>query len=468
MKYQPHKYQDHGYKHIIDNKECGLFLDMGLGKTVITLTAINELIYRECEISRALVVAPKNVTKTVWKQEAAKWDHLKHMRISIVWGTEKERLSALREEADVYVINRENLVWLIQRFQGKFPFGMVVLDELSSFKNPASKRFKAMKIIRPRVKRIVGLTGTPAPNGLIDLWAQVYLLDQGERLEKTISGYRERYFAAEKQEGYVVYSYRLRKDAEKTIYNKIGDICISMKAEDYLDLPPLIENDIILDLEDSVKNQYDKFEEDSVLELMNEPEITALNAAALTNKLLQFANGAIYHEDRSWTELHKSKLDALDEIIEEAQGQNVMVFYGYKHDLERIKKRFPQARTLKTPKDVEDWNLGKIPLLVLHPASAGHGLNLQDGGHIMVWFGLNWSLELYQQARARLMRQGQKLSVIMHRIICRGTMDEDVVSALSRKEQGQNALMEAIKVRVDRYKTKYKRPTVPINTPEMR
>lgn len=449
--YKAHNYQDHSYQHILDNNHCGLFLDMGLGKTVITLTAINQLIYREAEVNRALIIAPKHVTRNVWKQEAQKWDHLKHLRVSIVWGTVAQRIKALRVKADVYVINRENVVWLVNLFQSRLPFDMLVIDELSSFKNHASKRFGALKLVRDQPKRIVGLTGTPAPNGLLDLWSQVYLLDKGERLEKNITGYRERYFRSEKVEGFVS-SYHLRKGSANTIYEKIKDICISMKAEDYLALPPVIFNDIWIDLDESVKRQYDKFEEEQVLQL-KEGEITALSAAALITKLLQFSNGAIYHPDRSFSELHSGKLEVLDDIIQEAQGENVMVFYSYRHDLIRIKAKYPYARELKTPQDIIDWNLGRIRLLVLHPASAGHGLNLQDGGHIMVWYGWIWSLELYLQAIARLARQGQLKSVIIHRLIARGTMDEEVRRVQALKLIGQNALMEATKALIQKYRT---------------
>lgn len=451
MKYIPYNYQNHAYQHVIDNTHSGLFLDMGLGKTVITLTVLNRLIYQDCEIDRALIIAPKHVTRTVWKQEAQKWDHLKHLKISIVWGTEKERIAALRTKSDIYVINRENIVWLVKLFQSKFPFPMVVIDELSSFKNSKTQRFKSLKLVLNYMKRVVGLTGTPAPNSLIDLWSQVFLLDKGERLEKTVTGYRERYFTL-KNPTEMYAGYRPRKGAEQIIYDKIADICISMKAKDYLDLPPVIHNNIFLQLDDEVFEQYEKFEEDSVMELIDgEIEVTAMNAAALTNKLLQFANGAIYHDGKNYTELHNTKLDALEEIIEEAQGNSVIVFYSYRHDLERIKKRFTYARSLKHPSDIEEWNAGKIPLLVLHPASAGHGLNLQAGGHIMIWYGMNWSLELYLQAIARLVRQGQTKSVIIHRLIMEGTMDIKVVRSLEQKEKGQDALMEAVKALVLKY-----------------
>lgn len=455
MKYVPYKYQEFAGEHIFDHPYAGLFLDMGLGKTVVTLTYLNRLIYQECEVEKALIIAPKHVTRSVWKQEAAKWDHLKHLKVSIVWGkNEKERIAALRTKADIYVINRENVVWLVNLFQSKFPFRTVVIDELSSFKSHKSQRFKALKLVRPQIRRLVGLTGTPAPNSLIDLWAPLYLLDEGVRLEKTISGYRERYFSL-KNPGDIYSGYKIRKCAEENIYEKIGDICISMKAKDYLDLPPLIENDIYLDLEDKMMDRYKQFEEECVMEILSKKgeleQIVAMTAAALSTKLLQYGNGAIYHEDKTYSILHDTKLDALSEIMEDSFGQPVLVFYSYKHDLERIKARFPKARMLKTPKDIDDWNEGKIELLLAHPASAGHGLNLQAGGNIMVWFGLTWSLELYQQAIARLFRQGQTKSIIMHRLIMRNTMDIEVVKSLARKEAGQDALMNAVRALVNKY-----------------
>jgi len=448
--YKPHHYQEFGFNHIIDNPFCGLFMDMGLGKTVVSLTAINRLIYQEAEVERVLVVGTKRIVRGVWKQEAQKWEHLKHLKVSIVWGTPAERIAALRTKADVYLINRENLVWLVNLFQSKFPFKVVIIDESSSFKSHKSQRFKALKMVRKYIERMVLLTGTPAPNGLIDLWAQLYLLDEGERLEHTLSGYRERYFTL-KNPGELFSGYRPRKGAEQSIYAKIEDICVSMKAKDYLELPKLIENDIQIVLDKHVQQQYDKFQEDCIMEIAN-TEITALNAAALNTKLMQFANGAIYHPDREFTVLHDSKLDALEEIIEEANGNSVFVAYSFQHDLKRIKKRFPHARMLNSPQDEEDWNNGKIELLVAHPASAGHGLNLQDGGHIIVWFGLTWNLEYYQQFIARLMRQGQKVPVIVHRLIAMGTIDEKAAISLLKKERNQDDLMEAIKALIDMYK----------------
>lgn len=458
MQYKPHGYQDHAFKHAIDNNFSGLFLDMGLGKTVITLTAINHLIYRDCAVERVLVVGTKRIIRNVWKQEAEKWDHLKHMKINIVWGSPQERINALREKADIYLINRENFVWLQGLFQSKFPFPMVVIDESSSFKSHSSHRFRAMKMVRDRIERLILLTGTPAPNGYMDLWSQIYLLDKGQRLEKTISGFRERYFV---RDGNSYFVYRLRREADKNIQERIGDICISMKAEDYLDVPPIIENDIYLSLPTNLSFQYELFEEEAVTEIADR-EITALNAAALNTKLMQFANGAIYHADKTFSVIHDEKLDALEEIINEAQGQPVMVAYAYRHDLIRIKERFKQARELHDKKDEDDWNANKIPLLVLHPASAGHGLNLQYGGaHIIVWFGLTWNLEHYLQLIARLKRQGQVNSVIVHRLVMLGTIDEKAAVALRKKDNMQGDLMDALKAIVTNVISRRKQKGLP-------
>lgn len=452
MIYKPYKYQEHAFQHMLDNPYSGVFMDMGLGKTVVSLTYLNRLIYQEAEYRRALIVGPKRVIKKVWPDEIHKWDHLKHLKYSIVWGSEKERIAALRKDSDIYLINRENIPWLCTLFQSKFPFPIVILDESSSFKSHKSQRFRAIKLARPYIDRLTLLSGTPAPNSLLDLWSQIYLLDEGERLEKNISGFRERYFA-QKNPGQLYSGYRIRKDAADAIHDRISDICISMKTEDYLDLPELIVNDIHLDLDDNVQELYDKFEEENIISLANQ-EITAVNAAALSNKLLQFSNGALYHPDKSYSVIHDIKLDALEEIVEESIGKPILLFYTYKHDEERIRKRFPFARKLNTNQDIEDWNNGKIPLLIAHPASASHGLNLQQGGHIIVWFGLTWSLELYAQAIKRLHRQGQLHTVIIHRLIADNTMDIDVVRALEHKMAGQDALMEAIKARVNMYKSR--------------
>lgn len=467
MKYKPYDYQLHATEHIIDNPGAGLFLDMGLGKTVTTLTAIDQLMNDRCEISRVLVIAPKKVAENTWSTECAKWDHLKHLRISLVLGSEKQRLMALRTKAEIYVINRENVVWLVNQYNHGFPFDLVVVDELSSFKSAKSARFKALRRVRPLIARVVGLTGTPAPNGLMDLWSQVYLLDQGERLEKTITAYRTKYFEPGDRNGQVVFNYRLKgkldKDErdvlgadyyEKKIYNRVADICISMKAEDYLKLPDRMERDRVINFPAPVREKYHDFERKQILALQDTEEITAVNAAALTGKLQQFANGAVYDDERNWHVVHDEKLDTLEEIVDVAGGNPVLVFYQFQHDLARINERLKayKPRKLDKPADVDAWNRGEITVALAHPASAGHGLNLQAGGHVIVWFGLPWSLELYQQANARLLRQGQEAAaVIIHRLIAAGTVDEDILAALDRKTNTQEALLAAVKARVKKY-----------------
>lgn len=449
MKYIPHDYQKYAADKIIQLPEVGLFLAMGLGKTVTTLTAIDELMYNLFDVARVLVIAPKRVAEDTWTTEAEKWDHLQHLKISRVLGSQKERIKALKENADIYVINRENAVWLVEQCKSSWPFDMVVIDELSSFKSNQAKRFKALKQVRPLVRRIVGLTGTPAPNGLIDLWPQLYLLDRGERLGITISGYRDRYFFPGKSNGYVVYSYELKPGAEEAIQKKISDICISMKAEDYLQMPELTVNDIPVRLSSEEMKAYRDLEKENLLELDGQ-EITALNAASVYNKLLQMANGAVYDNEGEPVELHDKKLEVLEEILDTANGQPVLVFYNFRHDYDRLMKKFRKyvPRTLRGQQDIKDWNSGRIHLLLAQPASMGHGLNLQAGGHIIVWYGLNWSLELYQQANARLYRQGQKHGVIIHRIIAKGTVDEEVIKRLESKDQRQESLMEAVKARI--------------------
>lgn len=454
MKFVPHSYQEYGIEKLISSPICGLLLDMGLGKTIITLTAIEDLIYNRLEINKVLVIAPLRVALMTWSSEIEKWDHLKHLRISKVLGTEKQRIAALKEDADIYVINRENTEWLVNLYGRAWPFDMVVIDELSSFKSSKARRFRALRKVRPLVKRIVGLTGTPTPNGLIDLWPQMYLLDRGERLGSTITGYREKYFIPGQknwQTG-VVYNYNLKEGAEKEIYERIGDICISMKAEDYLEVPELIEIPVEVELSDKDYKKYEQMETDLLLPLNEAQGIEAMTAAALSNKLLQLANGAVYDVDKKVHIIHDEKLAALEELIEAANGKPVIVYYNFKHDLSRIQERFKDARLLETEQDIRDWNEGKIPILLLHPASAGHGLNLQTGGNTIIWFGLNWSLELYQQANARLHRQGQKSIVSCYQIITKDTIDEDVIKALSRKAVGQEALLEAVKARIKKYK----------------
>lgn len=451
-----HEYQKAAVSHIIDHPAAGLFLDMGLGKTVSTLTAINRLMNVYMEVTKVLVIAPKRVAENTWTTECGKWDHLKGLRISRVLGTEKKRKAALKEDADIYVINRENVVWLVAQLKGWWPFDMIVIDELSSFKSNTATRFKALRKVRPMSARVVGLTGTPAPNGLIDLWPQMYLLDMGERLEKTITAYRSKYFKPGRTNGQVVFDYKPNSGSEDAIYSRISDICISMKARDYLDLPDLIEIPVEVSMSDRQMQQYEKFEEEQVLKLQDEGDISAVNAAALSNKLLQYANGAVYDADRNIHELHEAKLDALEEIVEAANGSPVLVFYSFRHDVARIMKRLKayHPKEIDGQEDIQAWNDGRIPVMLAHPASAGHGLNLQQGGHIMVWFGLPWSLELYQQANARLHRQGQSQPVRSYAIMTKGTMDADVKKALSGKTDRQDALMEAVKARIEKYRRK--------------
>lgn len=449
-----HEYQKAAVQHIIDHDAAGLFLDMGLGKTVSTLTAVNQLMNVYLEVKKVLVIAPKRVAEDTWTTECEKWEHLHGLRVSRVLGTEKKRKAALKADADIYVINRENVVWLVAQLKGWWPFDMIVIDELSSFKSNTAARFKALRQVRPMTSRVVGLTGTPTPNGLIDLWPQMYLLDMGERLEKTITAYRTKYFRPGRTNGQVVFDYKPNTGSEEAIYKKISDICISMKAEDYLDLPDMIEIPVEVSMNERQMKQYEKFEEEQVLKLQEEGDISAVNAAALSNKLLQYANGAIYDAERNIHELHEAKLDALEEIVEAANGSPVLVFYSFRHDVARILKRLKlyHPKEIGGQEDIQAWNEGKIPVMLAHPASAGHGLNLQKGGHIMVWFGLPWSLELYQQANARLHRQGQSQPVRNYIIMTKGTMDADVRKALSGKTDRQDALMEAVKARIEKWR----------------
>ena len=439
-----HEYQRYGVKFIIEHHISALFLDCGLGKTITTLTAIEELMYDKFEISKVLIIAPLRVAMTTWDGEMNKWEHMKSLRISKVLGSVAERDMALKSNADIYIINRENVEWLITNYN--FDFDMVVIDELSSFKSHQSKRFKALRKVRPRVKRIVGLTGTPAPNGLMDLWAEINILDMGERLGRYITRYRDEYFRPDKRNGMVIYSYKPLPDSEKRIYEKLSDICISMSAVDYLDMPERVDNIITVSMSDKEYRLYKKLERDMLLPFVD-GDIDAVNAAALSNKLLQMANGAAYDENGKVKRIHSRKLDALEDLIEAANGKPVLVYYSYKHDRDRIMERFP-AREIKTEQDIIDWNAGKIPVGIAHPASCGHGLNLQSGGSTIIWFGLTWSLELYQQANARLYRQGQKNTVIIHHIITKGTVDERVMVALESKDIGQAALMDAVRARI--------------------
>lgn len=453
MKYIPHDYQRYATEKILELPACGLFLEMGLGKTVSTLTAINELIYDRFEVSKVLVIAPKRVAEDTWTSEAEKWDHLHQLTFSKILGTAKQREEALKADADIYLINRENVVWLVERLQKCWPFDMIVVDELSSFKSNQAKRFKSLRVVRPLSRRFVGLTGTPAPNGLMDLWPQVYLMDRGERLGKTITGYRDRYFYPGKRNGFTVFSWEPKEGAQESIQEKISDICVSMKAEDYLKMPEQTINDIPIVMSPEEKSRYDELEREKLLELDGQ-EITALTAASVWGKLLQMANGAVYDNSGNPAVLHDRKLDALEEILDAACGHPVLVFYSFRHDYGRLMERFGKLkpRTLQSSNDIKEWNSGKIPLLLAQPASMGHGLNIQAGGHIIVWFGLNPSLELYQQANARLYRQGQKETVIIHRLITKGTIDEDVIRKLEAKDARQDDLMEAVKARIRKWK----------------
>lgn len=444
MRFTPYPYQQAAIEWVLERPAAGLFLGMGMGKTVCTLTAIDELIFNRLEAERVLVIAPLRVAQDTWAKECQKWDHLKHLRIARVIGTEAQRLAALKTKADIYVINRENVVWLTETLQG-WPFDMVVIDELSSFKSPAAKRFKALRRKLGGIRRIVGLTGTPAPNGLIDLWSQIYLLDKGERLGKTLTAYRNTYFRPDRMNGHIVYSYKLLPGSEEAIHGRLSDLCMSLKKEDYLHLPGQIYEDVILTPPPALLKKYKQFERDRIMEAIDsDGDIVALNAASLTGKLLQFANGAIYDTERSVHGIHDIKLDALEELIEAANGEPVLVFYAFQHDRDRILARI-DCRELKTSKDIDDWNAQKIPVAIAHPASVGHGLNLQDGGHIIIWYGLTWSLELYQQANERLNRPGQKNVCRIYHLILKGTHDERVLKMLKDKDADQSALIKALK-----------------------
>jgi SNF2 family DNA or RNA helicase len=447
MKYIAHSYQKRATQMILDRSHVGLFLDMGLGKTVITLTAVQELI-DDFQIFKVLVIAPKRVAEDTWSREHEKWDHLAGLKISKVLGSAKQRQAALKRKADIYVIGRDNVKWLCEELQGEWPFDTVVIDELSSFKNPQAVRFKCLRKVITRSERVIGLTGTPSPNGLMDLWAQIYLLDKGERLGRTLSAYREKYFRPAVKNGYIVYKWAAVPKAQKEIEEKLKDLCISMSADDYLDLPERIDNEIRVTLSQKEMKQYQTMEQEQLLTI-EENTVAALNAAAVMNKLLQMANGAVYDEERKVIRIHEKKLEALEEIAETTSSP-LLVFYSYKHDLNRIKEYFPEARELKTTEDIKAWNDGKITMLLAHPASIGYGLNLQDGGHVIVWYGMTWSLELYQQANARLHRQGQRQTVIVHHIIADGTADDQVMQALKRKDMGQAALLAALRERKEK------------------
>ena len=446
MKYAPHQYQEYATNFILSHPTSAIFLNCGLGKTIITMTAINELMYNSFEVGKVLVIGPLRVGN-VWREEIKKWDHINHLRISVAIGSESERLTAFRQSADIYYINRENVQWLIEKSGVPFDFDMVVIDELSSFKSGQAKRFKSLVKMRPRVKRIVGLTGTPSSNGLMDLWAEFRLLDMGERLGRYIGQYRRAYFVPDKRNGEIIYSYKPLPGAEEAIYKRIGDITISMKSADYLKMPKCVINEVPVWMEPHQKDLYDQLKQEMVISL-KESEINAANAAALSGKLLQMANGAVYDGMGEPFFIHDEKLNALEDLIEGANGKPVLIAYWYKHDLDRIKARF-DVREIKTDRDIADWNAGGIPVAVIHPASAGHGLNLQAGGSTLIWFGLTWSLELYQQTNARLWRQGQTETVVIHHIITRDTIDEDVMAALRKKERTQASLINAVKARLE-------------------
>ena len=447
MKYKPHEYQSYATEFILSHPISAVFLEMGLGKSVITLSAIFDLCLDSFLVCKVLVIAPLRVARDTWPAEINKWDHLKGLSYSVAVGTEKERIDALKKPSTLYIINRENVDWLVHKSGIPFHFDMVVIDELSSFKSYGAKRFKSLLKVRPSVKRIVGLTGTPSSNGLMDLWAEFRILDLGQRLGRYISHYRNTYFKPDKRNAQIIFSYKPLPGAEEEIYKQISDITISMKSTDYLKMPEYVSNEVFVTLSEKEWKVYSDFKEDMVANLGDE-EIDAVNAAVLSGKLLQMANGAVYDSENKAHVIHDKKLDALEDLIEGANGKPVLVAYWYKHDLERIKDRFP-VRQIQSSKDIEDWNNSKIPIAVIHPASAGHGLNLQSGGSNLIWFGLTWSLELYQQTNARLYRQGQTDTVIVHHIITKNTIDEDVLLALTKKEKTQDALIDAVKANLE-------------------
>ena len=441
-----HEYQKYSVNYILQNPIAALFLDCGLGKTLIALTAIFDLTLDSFLIRKVLVIAPLRVARDTWPAEIEKWEHLKGLKYAVAVGSEVQRKTALMKRAQIYIINRENVEWLISKSGIPFDFDMVVVDELSSFKSHQTKRFKSLMKVRPKVKRIVGLTGTPSSNGIMDLWAEFRLLDMGQRLGRFIGRYREDYFLPDKRNQQMIFSYKPKPGAEKAIYQRISDITISMKNTDYLKLPKLVMNEVDVKLSQKEMDCYKKLQEELVLSLKGK-EIDAVNAAALSSKLLQMANGAVYDENGAVVQIHDRKLDALEDLIEAATGKPVLVAYWFKHDIERILNRFP-AEKLDSIDSIKRWNAGEIPVALIHPASAGHGLNLQAGGCTLVWFGLTWSLELYQQTNARLWRQGQKDTVVIHHIITKDTIDEDVMRSLRRKNKTQTALIEAVKARI--------------------
>ena len=451
MIYEPYPYQQYCAARIVADAAVGLFLDMGLGKTVITLDAINTLRYGRWAVQRVLIIAPKKVAEGTWTKEAQKWEHLRHLRISAVLGSQQKRLRALATPADIYVINRDNVAWLVDYFKNAWPFDMVVLDESSSFKNSQSKRFKALKLVRSRINRLVELTGTPASNGLIDLWAQIFLLDGGARLGRTLGQYRERFFDPDKRSRTQIFSYTPKDGSMEYIQQAIGDICVSMKAEDYLNLPDRMFDDVPVVLDDKARKAYRQLERDLLLEL-DEGQITAASAGVLTGKLLQLCNGAVYDSEKRPLAIHNCKVEAFLEVLEQLNGQHCLVFYNFQHDRDRLLAALEplglRVRVYQSTADEDAWNAGEIDVLLAHPASCAYGLNLQNGGHHIVWFGLTWSLEQYEQANKRLHRQGQRHPVIVHHLVVQGGMDEDVIESLRTKGDTQEALMDALKARI--------------------
>ena len=457
MKLKPHAYQQYCIDRLVADPRVALFLDMGLGKTIITLSAIYQLKYSRFAVRKVLIIAPKKVAEATWQREAAKWDGVHILRMQTVLGTRARRLKALNTPADIYIINRENVPWLVEHYRNDWPFDMVVVDESSSFKNPRAKRFKALSYMYPHIKRTVLLTGTPSPNGIIDLWSQIYLLDRGERLGGTFSGFRNRYFTPGERSRDIIHTYDPKDGAEDAIMNAISDVAISMKANDYLQLPPVVEDTIPVVLDAKARRAYDTMERTMVLELLQSGEqITAASAAALSNKLQQLANGAVYNEEHKTHAVHDCKIEAFMELIEQLNGKSALVFYNFQHDLARIVEALRQTnlrvRVLRGAEDELAWNHGEVDILLAHPASAAYGLNLQDGGNHVVWYGLNWSLELYQQANKRLHRQGQTQTVIVHHLVCTDTRDEDILHAISMKERAQEFVLESLKARIDKYR----------------
>ena len=457
MKFTPHHYQQYAIERIINDDRVGLWLDMGLGKTVITLTAVNDLRFNRWAVRRVLVVAPKKVAEATWSNEAGKWDHLQSLKVIPVLGSQKQRIRALDTPGDVWVIGRDSVTWLVDYYRNDWPFDMVILDEASSFKSSDSKRFRSMKLMLPRISRLVELTGTPAPNGLEDLWAQIYLLDEGKRLGRTLTSYRDAYFTQDYAwPGQQYRTYSPQKDASERIYAAVGDLCVSMKAEDYLELPDYIEDVIPVKLDDKAQKAYDKLERDMILDVQDQ-EITATSAAVLNGKLLQLCSGAVYDQDHNVAPVHDCKVEAFLETLEQIGEEHVLVFYWFQHERDRLvqalAKTGKRVRVYSGAKDEQDWNAGEVDVLLAHPASCAFGLNLQQGGHHLIWYGFpNWTLELYQQANARLYRQGQSKPVIAHLLVVQGGVDEDVVKALHDKGDTQDALMQALKARIDKHK----------------